>query len=84
MNIYVGNLDFKTKENDLEVMFAEFGAVSTAKIINDKFNGRSKGFGFIEMEDDAAATQAIQKLNGTTFGSRALIVNEAKPKKTDF
>lgn len=84
MNIYVGNLDFKTKESELEVIFTEFGAVSTAKIINDKFSGRSKGFGFIEMDDDAAATLAIQKLNGSMFGTRALIVNEAKPKKTDF
>jgi len=84
MNIYVGNLDFKVKESELESIFAEYGAVSTAKIINDKFSGRSKGFGFIEMNDDDAANKAIQTLHGSTMGSRTLIVNEAKPKKTDY
>ena len=81
MNIYVGNLDFKVNENDLEGVFEEYGTVSSAKIISDKYSGRSKGFGFVTMENQDEANKAIKELNGATFENRELIVNEAKPKK---
>jgi len=81
MNIYVGNLDYKVIESDLESLFGEFGAVSSAKIIADKFNGRSKGFGFVTMDNDEEANKAINELNGTAVQSRDLVVNEARPRK---
>ena len=81
MNIYVGNLDYKVIESDLESLFGEFGAVSSAKIITDKFNGRSKGFGFVTMDNDDEANKAINELNGTALQSRDLVVNEARPRK---
>ena len=81
MNIYVGNLDYKVIESDLESLFGEFGAVSSAKIITDKFNGRSKGFGFVTMDNDEEANKAINELNGTALQSRDLVVNEARPRK---
>lgn len=84
MNIYVGNLDYKVDEQTLENLFSEFGAVSSAKIISDKYNGRSKGFGFVTMDDDAEARKAIEELNGSTVGSREIVVNEARPKRNDF
>jgi len=84
MNIYVGNLDFKVNESDLEGIFEDYGTVSSAKIISDKFTGRSKGFGFVTMENDAEATKAINELNGADFESRKIVVNEAKPKKTSY
>jgi RNA recognition motif-containing protein len=83
MNIYVGNLDFKVKEDELQNLFEEYGTVSSTKIIFDKFNGRSKGFGFVIMDDQEEATKAINELNGTTFSNREMVVNEAKPRKTD-
>jgi RNA recognition motif-containing protein len=82
MNIYVGNLDYKVNENDLLGLFEEFGTVSSAKIITDKYNGRSKGFGFVDMENEDEANKAIESLNGTTMGTREIVVNEAKPKKS--
>ena len=81
MNIYVGNLDYKVQENDLESIFEDYGTVSSAKIITDKFNGRSKGFGFVTMEDAAEAKNAIEDLNGVAFENREIVVNEARPKK---
>lgn len=84
MNIYVGNLDFKVNESDLEEIFVEYGTVSSTNIIVDKYSGRSKGFGFITMENQDEANKAIENLNGTTFQSRAIVVNEAKPKKTNY
>lgn len=81
MNIYVGNLNFKVSENDLEQAFGEFGSVGEVKIITDKYSGRSKGFGFITMEDGDAANKAIDELNGTEFEGREMVVNEAKPRK---
>jgi RNA recognition motif-containing protein len=81
MNIYVGNLDFKVDEKDLGDMFSEYGTISSAKVIMDKFNGRSKGFGFVEMENEDEANKAIQELNGATFENRKITVNEAKPRK---
>ena len=84
MNIYVGNLDYKVNEIDLEKIFKEFGIVSSSKIIIDKFNGMSKGFGFVTMENQDEAQKAIKKLNGTTFENREIIVNEAKPRNNNF
>lgn len=80
MNIYVGNLSYKVDENDLKEIFAEYGEVSSVKIITDKYSGRSKGFGFITMENDDEAKHAINDLNDREFDSRKLVVNEAKPK----
>ena len=84
MNIYVGNLDFKVKENELEKLFEDFGKVSTAKIITDKYNGISKGFGFVTMEEKDEAQKAIDELNGSNFQDRDIVVNEARPKKKGF
>jgi len=84
MNIYVGNLDFKVDEDDLQKVFEEYGTVSSTKIITDKFTGRSKGFGFIEMDDDESANKAISELNGSQFENRDLVVNEARPRKTNY
>ena len=81
MNIYVGNLDYKVKEDQLEEIFEEFGQVSSVKIISDKFTGRSKGFAFVTMEDDEDAGKAINELNGYKLFSRDIVVNEAKPRK---
>lgn len=81
MNIYVGNLNFKVSENDLETAFSEYGAVNEVKIITDKYSGRSKGFGFITMENDDEGNKAIEELNGTSLENREMVVNEAKPKK---
>jgi len=84
MNIYVGNLDFKVNESDLEGIFEEYGTVSSSKIIMDKFSGRSKGFGFVTMENQVEASKAITELNGASFENRDMVVNEAKPKKNNF
>ena len=84
MNIYVGNLDFKVNENDLKEIFEEYGTVSSTKIISDKYSGRSKGFGFIEMENQDEANKAIKELNGSQLESRDIVVNEAKPRRTDY
>ena len=79
MNIYVGNLAFSTTEDELRQLFAEFGEVSSVKIISDRDTGRSRGFGFVEM-DDSPADQAIDALNGTEMGGRPLRINEARPR----
>jgi RNA recognition motif-containing protein len=84
MNIYVGNLDFKVNENDLEGIFTEYGTVSSAKIITDKYSGRSKGFGFVTMEEEEEAKKAIEELNGASFENRTIVVNEARPRKTNY
>jgi RNA recognition motif-containing protein len=81
MNIYVGNLNFRVNENDLEEIFGKYGTVSSSKIIIDKLTGRSKGFGFVTMENPEEANNAIKGLNETTMDSREIIVNEAKPRK---
>ena len=81
MNIYVGNLSYRTNDKDLEGIFAKFGAVKSAKVIMDRETGKSKGFGFIEMEDSAAGTKAIEALNGNENEGRTLRVNEAKPRE---
>lgn len=79
MNIYVSNIPFKMEENQLTELFSEFGEVTSSKIIIDKFTRRSKGFGFVEMPDDAAQA-AIEGLNGKEVMGLALRVNEAKPR----
>lgn len=81
MNIYVGNLNFKVAESDLENLFGEYGTVSSVKVISDKFSGRSKGFGFITMDDDEEATKAMKELDGSLLQDREMVVNEAKPKR---
>jgi RNA recognition motif-containing protein len=84
MNIYVGNLDFKVNENDLENLFGEYGTVNSSVVITDKYSGKSKGFGFVTMEDQAEANKAISELNRSKVESREIIVNEANPKKSNF
>lgn len=81
MTIYVGNLSFQMKDDDLKNTFAEFGNVTSAKVISDKYSGRSKGFGFVEMDNDAAGKAAIEALNGKEVMGRPLRVNEARPKE---
>ena len=81
MNIYLGNLAWSMTEDDVEALFAEFGAVSSVKIITDKYSGRSKGFGFVEMDDDAAAQKAIDALNDSEQDGRNLRVNQARPRE---
>ena len=80
MNIYIGNLSYKVNEAELQQIMEDFGEVATVKIIKDRETGRSKGFGFVEMIDDAAATRAIETLNGTDFAGRAMVIKEAKPR----
>ena len=80
MNIYVANIPFKASEQELKGLFEEYGEVSSAKIIMDKVTQRSRGFGFIEMPDDASARQAITSLNGFDFLGKTLVVNEARPR----
>ena len=81
MNIYVGNLSWTMTDDDLMNLFTEHGGVTSAKILKDKMNGRSKGFGFVEMEDDEAAKAAIAALNETEVQGRKLIVNESQPRQ---
>ena len=78
--IYVGNLPFSIAEEDLKQMFAEYGSVSSVAIIRDRDTGKSRGFGFIELESDEGAEKAINELNGREMDGRALTVNEAKPR----
>lgn len=81
MNIYVGNLAWKAKKQDLIDLFEHFGTVSRAFIVRDKRTRRSKGFGFVEMDSEEAANAAIEALNNTVFLERAIVVNEANPRK---
>jgi cold-inducible RNA-binding protein len=78
--LYCGNLGFNVTSNDLDQLFAEFGTVKSAEVINDRETGRSKGFGFVEMSSDSEATAAINGINGTEHEGRTLTVNEARPK----
>ncbi len=80
MNIYVGNLSWNLKDQDLSNLFASHGEVSSAKIVTDKFTNRSKGFGFVEMPNDDQAQAAIAALNGTEVDGRNIVVNESRPK----
>ncbi|MEQ9186491.1 MAG: RNA-binding protein [Cryomorphaceae bacterium] len=80
MNIFVGNLNYRLDVDALEQAFAEYGQVDSAKIITDRETGRAKGFGFIEMPNDAEAQAAIDGLNGAELMDRNLVVNEARPR----
>lgn len=81
MKLYVGNLSYNVTSSSLEEMFAQFGAVRSAQVIQDRDTGRSKGFGFVEMSDDNAARDAINALNEKEHDGRALTVNEARPRE---
>jgi len=81
MNIYVSNLSFNVQDEDLREFFTPYGEVTSAKIINDRETGRSRGFGFVEMTDNAASKKAIAELDGATVDGRAINVTEAKPKE---
>ena len=81
MTIYVGNLSYQAGEQELTQLFSEFGAVNSVKLITDKFTGRSKGFAFVEMAEESAASQAIEALDKKEFMTRTLTVNEAKPRE---
>jgi len=80
MNIYVGNLSWSMTDDDLSNLFSQYGTVTSAKILKEKNTGRSKGFGFVEMEDDEAAKTAIATLNESEVQGRKLIVNESQPR----
>jgi RNA recognition motif-containing protein len=81
MNIYVSNLSFNVTDEDLQSYFAEYGEVSSAKVITDKLTSRSRGFGFVEMNDETAAQKAISELDGATVDGRVIKVNVAKPRE---
>jgi len=81
MNIYVSNLSFNVKDEDLYEYFAEYGEVSSAKVITDKFTNKSRGFAFVEMPDDEAAKKAIQELDGASVDGRTIGVAVARPKE---
>jgi RNA recognition motif-containing protein len=83
MNIYVGNVNYQATEDMLRNLFEQYGEVSSVKIITDKVSGRSKGFAFVEMDNDDEAREAIENLNGKEFSSRELTVNEARPKENN-
>ena len=80
MDIYVGNLPYSVTDGELQDLFAQFGEVSSARVISDRETGRAKGFGFVEMRDSADANKAIEALNGSNMNGRALRVNESQPK----
>jgi hypothetical protein len=77
--LYVGNLPYGVRDNDLEQAFSQFGSVTSAKVMMERDTGRSKGFGFVEMGSDAEAQAAINGMNGQSLGGRAIVVNEARP-----
>jgi RNA recognition motif-containing protein len=81
MNIYVSNLSFNVQDEDLKEFFTEYGEVSSAKVITDKFTGKSRGFGFVEMPDDESAKKAIAELDNGVVEGRNIKVMEAKPKE---
>ncbi len=83
MNIYVGNLAKEATEQDLNTLFAQFGAVKSVKVIKDMFTGESKGFAFVEMQDNAEATTAMNEINTQDLKGKKLVVNEARPKSND-
>lgn len=81
MNIYVSNLGFSVTDEALNKLFAGYGVVSSAKVITDKFTNQSRGFGFVEMSDDTAASNAIKELNGAMIDGRSIKVSEARPRE---
>jgi RNA recognition motif-containing protein len=87
MNIYVGSIHFKMNESELRELFEKYGEVASAKIIFDRYSGKSKGFGFVEMPNEAEAKKAIEELNGSEVQGRKIIVNESierADRKKDF
>ena len=81
MNIYVGNLNYRVREDDLKSVMEQFGAVDSVKVVTDRETGRSKGFAFVEMPDDDDARKAIEELNEKEFEGRQMVVKEALPRK---
>lgn len=82
MNIYIGNLNYRVKESDLQEVMEDYGTVISVKLIIDKMTNRSKGFAFVEMENDDDARKAIKDLNGAEYADRPMVVKEALPKKS--
>ena len=80
MNIYIGNLSYKVRENDLKEVMEDYGTVDSVKIVKDRDTGKSKGFAFVEMASDADAQRAIEELNGAEYEGRTMVVKEARPK----
>lgn len=80
MNIYVGNLSYDTRDTDLQHAFESYGEVASARVITDQYTGKSRGFGFVEMNNAAEGKAAIEGLNGQDLQGRAITVNEARPK----
>jgi RNA recognition motif-containing protein len=83
INIYVGNISFDTTDTDLQAAFNAYGTVDSARVVTDRESGRPRGFGFVEMANDAEGQAAIRNLNGTELQGRNLTVNEARPKGSD-
>ncbi len=83
MNIFIGNLNYNLTEDDIRDIFEEYGELNSVKVISDKFTGRSKGFGFVEMSNDEEAKKAIEELNGAEVEGRSIVVNESIEKKKD-
>lgn len=81
MNIFIAGLSYKVNDADLSGLFEEYGTISSAKVIVDRQTGRSKGYGFVEMEDNEAATKAISELNGAEYDGRTISVSEARPRE---
>jgi RNA recognition motif-containing protein len=81
MNIYISNLSFKVEDSDLQQLFEEYGEVSSAKVIMDRYTGRSRGFGFVEMPDNEAGQKAITELNQAEYDGKVIVVNEARPRE---
>ncbi|MCZ2646596.1 RNA-binding protein [Bacteroides fragilis] len=81
MNIYVGNLSYRVKEADLQQVMEDYGTVTSCKVIMDCETGKSKGFGFVEIADDAAGAKAIAELNGAEYEGRTMVVKEARPRE---
>jgi RNA recognition motif-containing protein len=80
MNIYIGNLNYKVRENDLKEVMEEYGIVDSLKIVKDRDTGKSKGFAFVEMPNDSDAQRAIEELNGAEYDGRTMVVKEARPR----
>ena len=80
MRIYVGNLSYSVTSEDLQEVFSQFGEVASAEVVQDKFSGQSKGFGFVDIPDNSDADRAIKELNDQVFKGRKMTVNEAKPR----
>jgi RNA recognition motif-containing protein len=81
MNIFIAGLSFKVNDADLANLFEEYGSISSAKVITDRQSGRSKGYGFVEIEDNEAGAKAISELNGAEYDGRTISVSEARPKE---